>query len=87
MSDRVLASLENPGGDRCVDVFVRADRSFGFEEFRRDPEDGGIWQRLGKYSQLAFASEEEALACARSYVAWLSPDVESALASARTRDA
>jgi len=27
--------------DRCVDVFARPDGTFGFEEFRRDPEDMG----------------------------------------------
>jgi hypothetical protein len=42
MKNRVLASLENLYGDRCVDVYVRADGSFGFEEFRRDPEDCGL---------------------------------------------
>ncbi|HEY2564091.1 MAG TPA: hypothetical protein VGI44_10300, partial [Acidimicrobiales bacterium] len=27
--------------DRCVDIFSRPDGTFGFEEFRRDPEDMG----------------------------------------------
>ena len=71
MEDKVLASLENPYGDYCVDVFVRADGTFGFEEYRRDPEDGGVWQSLHRYSRQVFDAEEEAIAQAKSSVAWL----------------
>src|SRR6266403_513923 len=45
----VLASRENAEGNRCVDIFRRDDGSFGFEEYRRDPEDrggGGRQRRL-----------------------------------------
>jgi len=72
MQNRVIASLENPYGDRCVDIFVRSDGSFGFEEFRRDAEDCGTWQPLNTYSRLVFASYDDALASARKYVAWFS---------------
>lgn len=71
MKDRVLASLENALGNACVDIVVRADGSFGFEEFRRDPEDGGLWQRLNRYSQLSFPTEEDARSAARRCVPWL----------------
>jgi hypothetical protein len=37
----VLASVEDSDGSRCVDFFSRPDGTFGFEEFRRDPEDCG----------------------------------------------
>jgi hypothetical protein len=37
----VLASRENAEADRCIDIFVRGDGTFGFEEYRRDPEDAG----------------------------------------------
>ena len=39
----VLASLETEDGPRCVDLFRRPDGTFGYEEFRRDPEDQGVW--------------------------------------------
>ena len=41
----VLESLETDDGLRCVDLFRRPDGSFGYEEFRRDPEErrGGGW--------------------------------------------
>jgi hypothetical protein len=36
-----MESIENPQHDRCVDIFERPDRTFGFEEFRRDAQDAG----------------------------------------------
>ena len=35
----VITSRNSADGLLCVDVFQRTDGSFGFEEFRRDPED------------------------------------------------
>ena len=35
----VLASPETEDGLRCVDLFRRIDGTFGYEEFRRDPEE------------------------------------------------
>jgi len=74
MGNKVLASIENPSGDRCVDVFSRADGTFGFEECRRDPEDGGRWYSLHRFSRQVFDSEEDALGRAKACVEWLKPD-------------
>lgn len=74
MKNKVLISLENAYGDYCVDIFIRADGTFGFEEYRRDPEDGGLWQCLHRHSQKVFTSEENALERARATVAWLKAD-------------
>ncbi|MGQ0546453.1 MAG: hypothetical protein ACT4P3_14140 [Betaproteobacteria bacterium] len=71
MRNKVLRSLQNAHGDFCVDIFQRADGSFGFEECRRDPEDAGRWTSLQRYGGHVFRSEEEALAEARSRVKWL----------------
>jgi hypothetical protein len=67
----VLASFENDAADRCVDLFRRGDGSFGFEEFRRDPEDGGAWTRTGRCGSALYATRDEALAAARCAIAWL----------------
>jgi hypothetical protein len=67
----VMQSIENAQHDRCVDVFARPDASFGFEEFRRDPEDAGAWTPVSYFSGLRYASKEEALAQAARQVAWL----------------
>jgi hypothetical protein len=71
MGNKVLASLENPYGDHCVDIFSREDGTFGFEEYRRDPEDGARWFSLHRYSGQVFTREEDALAQAKARVPWL----------------
>jgi hypothetical protein len=63
--------------DRCVDIFRRPDGTFGFEEFRRDPEDMGNWTPIAYYSGREFASEAEAIATARAAVAWLAAVLDS----------
>lgn len=68
---RVLSSPSTPRVDRCVDIFVRPDGSFGFEEFRRDPEDMGAWTPVAYYSARQYASEQDAVAAAREAVLWL----------------
>ena len=70
-SIKVLTSLENSAGDHCVDIFVRANGTFGFEEYRRDPEDGRGWFSLHRYSHQVFASADDALAQAKAKVAWI----------------
>jgi hypothetical protein len=67
----VLDSLENQEANRCVDLFVRPDSTYGFEEFRRDPEDGGVWTPVQYYSGQSYASKEAALQVAKRVVAWL----------------
>jgi hypothetical protein len=67
----VLASPSTPSVDRCVDVFARPDGTFGFEEFRRDPEDMGYWTPVAYYSSRRFATRDEATAAAREAVPWL----------------
>jgi hypothetical protein len=68
---RVLASFEDEHRSHCVDVFIRENGTFGFEEFRSDSDGGGRWQSLSRYSHLAFASGESALEEALRHVGWL----------------
>ncbi len=67
----VFTSIENFEHDRCVDLFSRPDGSYGFEEFRRDPEDRGEWTPVQYYSGSAYASPQAALAAATQSVTWL----------------
>jgi hypothetical protein len=39
----VIHSFNMDGDTRCLDIFHRLDGTFGFEEFRRDPEDRPGW--------------------------------------------
>jgi hypothetical protein len=68
---RVLVSFENDTGNLCVEIFVRDDGTFGFEESRRDPEDLSDWFPLHRYSHLVFETQEQALADARARVGWM----------------
>jgi hypothetical protein len=67
----VLSSPSTAAVDRCVDIFRRPDGTFGFEEFRRDPEDMGSWTPIAYYSVREFRTEDDATATARSAVPWL----------------
>ena len=68
----VLASHQTLEADRCVDVFSRPDGTFGFEEFRRDPEDMGAWTPVSYYSSRGYPTVDAARAAARQAVPWLS---------------
>ncbi len=67
----VVLSVNMPGDLVCVDVFERPDGSFGFEEFRRDPEDGRGWFPVGYHSHQSFDTLEAAKGAAASVVGWL----------------
>ena len=70
----VLDSVENAQADRCVDLFVRPDGSWGFEAFRRDVEDRGAWTPVSFHSGIAFTSRDAAWDAALRAVPWLAVD-------------
>lgn len=68
----VFASIENNVHDRCIDISsYRPDTSFGFEEFRRDVEDGGVWTPTQYHSAMSYESAELAYVTAEKAVPWL----------------
>ncbi len=69
----VLVSHQTDEANRCVDMFSRPDGTFGFEEFRRDPEDMGTWTPVSYFSGREYPTESEARAAARKAVSWLGP--------------
>jgi hypothetical protein len=79
----VFASIENFEHDRCVDLFLRPDGSYGFEEFRRDAEDRGEWTPVWYYSGLTFPSQAAALAAAARSVMWLAEAIEGSPSAQR----
>ena len=66
----VVTSVQTPSGDRCVDVFVRPSGTYGFEEFRRDPEEMGVWTPLHYFCDREFPELEETIDAARQSVPW-----------------
>lgn len=69
----VLASHQMDEANRCVDIFSCPDGTFGFEEFRRDPEDMGAWTPVSYFSVREYPTEIGALSAARGVVSWLGP--------------
>ena len=69
--NKVMKSVNGPDSSLCVDVFRRPDGTFGFEEYRRDLEDGGGWFPIGFHSTRVFASQDDAWSAAEQNVAWL----------------
>lgn len=69
--NKVYLSIEAPGGQLCVDIFCRPDGSWGFAEYRCDPEDGRGWYDTGRFGEEQFGSREEAEARARSLCPWI----------------
>ena len=63
--------MESPDGALCVDLFRRPDGTFGFEEYRREIEDGRGWYPVGFHGERVFGSREAALADALERVIWL----------------
>lgn len=64
----VVASLEDAGGDRCVDL-IRGDGGWAWVECRRDPEDAHGWRRLHP-PRGGFADRAAAEADAAGAVGW-----------------
>lgn len=69
--NKVVLSINLDGETICVDTFARPDGSFGFDEFRRDPEDGRGWYSIGHHGERRFETADLALAAARETVHWL----------------
>lgn len=67
----VIRSIETPDGTRCVDIFRRPDMTFGFAEYRHDPEDPSGWYPTGVETDERLATPETALAEARRRIPWL----------------
>ncbi|HWV51160.1 hypothetical protein [Pseudorhodoplanes sp.] len=68
---RVLLSVNNEDASHCVDIFVRAEGTFGFEEYRRDVEDNAGWFTTGGYAAQTFADEASAIEAAKLTIPWL----------------
>ena len=67
----VIESIETSDGDRCVDIFRRADNTYGFEAYRRDLEDPNGWFPIGRHRFTNYDTEAEARTAAKHRISWL----------------
>ena len=70
----VLESAQSSSDGLCVDFFEHPDGGFGFEQFRRDPEDRGSFTQVSYFSAQRFPSVLEAVAVAQATIDWLKVD-------------
>ncbi len=74
----VVRSINNDDNTRCVDIFRRKDDSFGFEEYRLDPETNEGWYKIGFFEESTFfTSAIEAYDSACEKIRWLNDEKHS----------
>ena len=74
----VVRSINDHGAQRCVDIFRRPDTTIGFEEYRRDVEDGRGWFPTGGFSARVYPDECAAIEAATIAVSWLKDAIANA---------
>lgn len=72
----VFVSIEDEAHERCVDLFERPDGTCGFEAFRRDAEDAGVWTPTDFFSATVLPTRRSALEAAMVAVPRLAAVVE-----------
>ena len=68
---KVLVSIGNSDGTRCVDVFEYPDGFFGFQQFRRDVEDVTGWFPIGTIPVKKYTTKSLAMQAAYKNIEWL----------------
>ena len=67
----VIFSVNNDEGNLCLDIFIRENKTFGFEEFREDPENIDGWYKIGNYGDKIYFNQKEAYENACKKITWL----------------
>ena len=71
----VIHSINNSDQSLCVDIFRRKDKTYGFEEYRRDKETYEGWYKVKMYEHNIYLTEKEAFSNACKYVHWLRENI------------
>ena len=67
----VIRSINNSDESLCVDFFQREDKTFGFEEYRRDKETNEGWYKIHSYGHNIYLTEQEAYNHPYKNILWL----------------
>jgi hypothetical protein len=67
---QVTHSVDNDEKNRCVDIIQSLDRTFRFQEWRREPEDLSGWFLVLDSLPSTYSSEIEAIAAAKRSIIW-----------------
>ena len=72
----VLVSIPSADGAFCVDIFEEPTGGFGFQHFRSDAEDQGVWTPIDS-PRTGFSSATEAAASTVADVNWVANQTTS----------
>ena len=67
----VIQSINNDESNLCIDFFTRNNGTFGYEEYRKDPENTSDWYKIGYFTYKIFSSKDEAYNDALKTISWL----------------
>ena len=67
----VINSINNDNNNLYIDFFIRNNNTFGYQEYRKDPENISGWYRIGNFDHKIFLSEDDAYEDAKNTVVWL----------------
>ncbi len=66
----VINSINNDNNNLCIDFFIRNNKTFGYQEYRKDPENTSEWYRIGNYDYKVFSNKDEAYHDAKKTIVW-----------------
>lgn len=69
MKVKVIRSYNNDDESVCVDIFLRSDGTWGFEQYRRDFEEGS-WFPISDYRARIYLNESAAFYQAKKEIPW-----------------
>ena len=66
----VINSINNDNNNLCIDFFIRKNKTFGYQEYRKDPENISEWYRIGYYDYKVFLNKDDAYHDAKKTIVW-----------------
>ena len=66
----VINSINNDNNNLCIDFFIRNNKTFGNQEYRKDPENISGWYRIGNYDYKVFSNKDDAYHDAKKTIVW-----------------
>ena len=66
----VINSINNDNNNLCIDFFIRNNKTFGYQEYRKDPENISGWYRIGNYDYKVFYNKDDAYHDAKKTIVW-----------------
>ncbi len=66
----VINSINNDNNNLCIDFFIRKNKTFGYQEYRKDPENISELYRIGNYDYKVFLNKDDAYHDAKKTIVW-----------------